>query len=1544
MASTVILKAAGLYTSPNQLSLPDGALTEASNVVIKRDGIVEQRRGFKLYGNSAEGQAARFKQLTTYRNRIIRHIENTLQYDADGSGDFRSFTGTFQNADDDYRMKFIEASGNLFFTTANGIQKISARTTAGLSTAQVYKAGAAKAIDIEAKPIYTPNLQTGFLPQDSAVAYRVLWGYKDTNNNLILGAPSQREIVYNYQLDNMLKDYMRFLDVLDSFTNSPLTAARINDKNYVSTLGVDITATASDLRSKLIALSTKLDEDIFLADQSAVAPLQISSATITSGVCTITVSGANANDYVSATNIIYLSGFSPTTGTLNGAQTVVSSTATTITFNTAATGPVTLSSAQIRWGEFRAIPNPPVVQVPPVHLDNLDIQEYMNTIINDLRGLPDSIVSASDKVLLDPIDLTTTATVQIRITIPQDIDTRYFYQIYRSSIFEASDTQSIDDVIPNDELQLVYESYPTAAELEAGSLTVTDITPDDFRGANLYTNNATGEGILAANDAPPFAVDINRYRNVVFYANTRTKHKSLLNLLGVTTMISDYNLGTIPSVTIATVNGANTYKFVTGQQEVSTITTVADVADSLNGKYFLLDAANGDLFYVWISTGTGVDPAISGRTGIKVSISTGATAANVALAIKNKLSIQLNNFIVSNPTSTTVEITDVDFGISAGAVDVDTGFSFAETQAGRGERVTAEISEINAVAASLYTSSGTADYFTINTALNANRYVVWFKVGTSTDPAISGKTSIQVTLTGSETAAQVAQKIADALPPTQFTTEVVSNTVTVTNIVYGETDNISENVVDAGFTVSTIQQGAVEVLLSTNASPAIAVDETARSLIRVINRNEGDSVYAYYLSGPFDVPGKMLIESRNLEIDDQFFILANNDVTGSSFNPDISPEAIITSITTGLTPTVTTSTAHGLDDLDFVIIGGTDSNPSADGVYEVTVINSTQFTINKAISVAATKGSIIRASTSVTSENEVKPNRIYYSKFLQPEAVPVANFFDVGAEDKKILRIFPLRDSLFVFKEDGLYRISGESAPFQLDLFDSSFIVTAADSVAVCNNVIFAWTTQGIQSLTEGGASVVSRSIDNLILKLGSVNYTNFKTATWGVGYESDNSYLVWTVQNFTDEVAQIGFRFSTLTQTWTTYDKSNTCGIVNSADDKLYLGAGDTNYIEQERKLFDRTDFADREFERSFSNNFLVSPSIVKINNVLNIEPGDVIVQDQTLTVYEYNTLLAKLDLDPSVGDSDYVSSLTMVSGDNPRTKLLALTTKLDADPNITDTNYTSIIADYSGTITSISVENAVITSAAHNLITGRKILITNSNSVPVIDGEYTVTVIDANTFSIDEFITTAGTAGNWQTVGINSQDLKACYNSTINKLNNDNGVSFSNYREIDNNTIMESIVTAISQITKQVTVNLPLQYLVGDITVYKAINSSIQYAPITMGDPLSLKHLREATLMFEYRNITGGTLSFASDLRPELIPIAFNLDGNGIFGHSNFGTGFFGGLSNSAPFRTYIPRPCQRSRFIIAKFEHTTAREDYRLLGATVTGETPLSTRAYR
>jgi hypothetical protein len=84
-----MLKAKGLFTFSNYLSnIPEGSLFEASNVIIDRDGIIEPRRGIKVFGNIPEVS----KQLLTFKNRILTHYGDSLAFGSSGEpGTFTSY-------------------------------------------------------------------------------------------------------------------------------------------------------------------------------------------------------------------------------------------------------------------------------------------------------------------------------------------------------------------------------------------------------------------------------------------------------------------------------------------------------------------------------------------------------------------------------------------------------------------------------------------------------------------------------------------------------------------------------------------------------------------------------------------------------------------------------------------------------------------------------------------------------------------------------------------------------------------------------------------------------------------------------------------------------------------------------------------------------------------------------------------------------------------------------------------------------------------------------------------------------------------------------------------------------------------------------------------------------------------------------------------------------------------------------------------------------------------------------------------------------------
>jgi hypothetical protein len=412
-------------------------------------------------------------------------------------------------------------------------------------------------------------------------------------------------------------------------------------------------------------------------------------------------------------------------------------------------------------------------------------------------------------------------------------------------------------------------------------------------------------------------------------------------------------------------------------------------------------------------------------------------------------------------------------------------------------------------------------------------------------------------------------------------------------------------------------------------TPSQRIDDTARSLVRMINKND-PLVYAYYVSETNQLPGQILLERQsNIE---PFYVYVDIDDTGKSFTPNL---------------------------------------PISQGV------------------------------DSAKSDNDVAPNRIYYAKRYKPEAIPYLNYFDVGPREKQILRIIALRDSLFVLKEEGVYRVSGDSAPFIQTLFDSSVIVTAPDSATVLNNQIYVLTSQGVVEIGENGVQIISRPIEGDLTKLA--NYPNFKKATFGVAYESDRTYYLWTVTDRTDSYATQCFKYNTFTSTWVRSLKTNSCAVVHSFDDKMYIGATDINFIEKERKNFDRTDYSDREYNLTLGSNS-VNGTEITLPSVANIKENDVIVQEQYLTITQFNRLLLKLDRDDTLNQTDYFTSLKAINGDNLRIKLSELANKLDTDNS--DGGYFLSITTYDSSFEQTQQAFNVIVNKLNN---DNKIISTN-------------------------------------------------------------------------------------------------------------------------------------------------------------------------------------------------------------------------------------------
>ncbi len=397
---------------------------------------------------------------------------------------------------------------------------------------------------------------------------------------------------------------------------------------------------------------------------------------------------------------------------------------------------------------------------------------------------------------------------------------------------------------------------------------------------------------------------------------------------------------------------------------------------------------------------------------------------------------------------------------------------------------------------------------------------------------LSGTSDMRVGMRVIGTDIPLDTRIASIDSATQITmTEAATSTATGMSLEFQ--DRLSISTVDY-FAGSTQNVSLNQFKVETSLTPAENINETALSIIEVVNKTlDNTTVYAYYLSGFNDLPGKIQIEE--IELGGADFPVTST--AGSSFSPTLP--------TTG---------------------------------------------------------------TTVNSDNDERANRIYISKVSQPEAVPLLNSLDIGSQDFPILRAIALRDSIFVFKADGIYRITGESVGnFRVTLFDSTSVLRAPESAVAFNNQVFTFSDQGVIAVSDTGVAVVSRPIEDQLLEISSEQYTNFETATFAVAYESSRQYILFTVTQTADSYATQAYVYNSFTKTWTRWNMNRSCGIVNRRDNKLYMGHPTNDYVYKERKNFNLSDYSDEQYEIEITN---VDETLISVADANNVSIGQTLKQ----------------------------------------------------------------------------------------------------------------------------------------------------------------------------------------------------------------------------------------------------------------------------------------------------------------------------------------------
>lgn len=801
------------------------------------------------------------------------------------------------------------------------------------------------------------------------------------------------------------------------------------------------------------------------------------------------------------------------------------------------------------------------------------------------------------------IDTAETATVDLNFVIPSECisNHNYFYQVYRSA------QKSPSSQTPEDEMTLVIEDFPTAGEYTAGAISINDSTPEDFRngGAILYTNPISGSGILQANERPPIARDIATFKNYTFYANTVTKHTATLNLLSMDNFVSSTS-----KLIIGNDTHTDEYLFRGSAEEAYidltglTLVKQEETVDFSGFAGSLPSGLNGKYF---------IKKAASNiRQYAFWFDGTGSTAIPGDQAVLDSIPVKVDIHSQSTKSQITSTLNSVISGMSDFSSVLVGSESVKITNQIEGTTTAIDLGTMPAGITKTLNVTGygiDGQYFTKNAASDLRQYFFYFdetggSTASPTAPGLLGKIGVTVNIGAVSTAADVALNLKAAIEQiVDFNVAYAASSSTkliITNAANGNTTDIGQGTMQSPVTVGTNIQGIGE-----------------------------------------DYSQKIVLLSSQ---------------PSNAQRIDESARSIIQAINRNPTSPITASYLSGINDLPGQIL--LENKALTDTPFYMWV-NQSAISDNFNPKLPTSKGTVY-------SDNEKSPNRLMYSKVSQPEAVPLVNYFDVGSKDQEIVRIIALRDSLFIIKTDAVYRLSGTtSANFYISLLDASVRILAADSAAVLNNQIYLLSNQGVVTVTDSGVSVMSRKIEDQILKYTSPsNFPNSGKIAFGIGYESDRSYLLWLPTNTEDTYATQCFRYNVFTQTWVRWVLPQTSAIVNRTDNKLYLGCGDVNYVAKERKNFDRTDYADRSYNVDLTSGSIVG-NIIQLSSLTNVEMYDVLEQIQYITISRYNRVLTKLDKDPTltlnrpVGFTNYVD-LTLETGANMAAAVTTLSNKI--------------------------------------------------------------------------------------------------------------------------------------------------------------------------------------------------------------------------------------------------------------------------------------------
>lgn len=411
-------------------------------------------------------------------------------------------------------------------------------------------------------------------------------------------------------------------------------------------------------------------------------------------------------------------------------------------------------------------------------------------------------------------------------------------------------------------------------------------------------------------------------------------------------------------------------------------------------------------------------------------------------------------------------------------------------------------------------------------------------------------------------------------------------------------------ILDASFSPSVTSGQALQVV---SGSVSYNIEQTALNIVSAINgASVNTSIWAQYVSGPNDTPGKINVYARDPGgVTFQVFVEPGSQ--RACYNPQLlssSNQVDLVRVSNVITATSTFSNAMSFNVGEQMIVSGiAGSNP-------VTILStptSDSFTFadvganasipNQTAQLASAVGigSIQQSPISLSTRTFV-PNRMYFSKDGQFDAVPLVNYIDVGGAQADIIAAVSTNDQLWVFKRDGVIRITGtDETNWEPVDVDRTVVCNARETVVKFMGGPCGMTNKGYVMATTDGLTPLSPQIQKEFFAQMVGTPAGFLEPTaFAVAYDSESLLLLYFASGL-DGITHApglqcgtGYIYSARANEWTDWSwqalggpsagAGKTCGA--ELNGQMYFGdrwASGSTFISQERKSRTAADFVDQ-------------------------------------------------------------------------------------------------------------------------------------------------------------------------------------------------------------------------------------------------------------------------------------------------------------------------------------------------------------------------------